>query len=207
MTVNYKIKATIVDIRSDNPNIDDIFIVDTNVWYWVTYGGSKLVFPKPLSYQTKYYPTYIKKAIRAKAKIFICRISFFELINLIENNEWKIYCSKEGLDNKLFKLKEYRHNTYERNVVGKEIQSAINSIKTMATPIDSMVDEPFTTHALDRVSTQLLDAGDLFMLARLPLRQMFLKSFQMMAIFLQCQIFRFLQPMIMLLLQLKLRKS
>lgn len=36
MSVNYTIRADVVDIRQDHPKPDDVFLVDTNVWYWLT---------------------------------------------------------------------------------------------------------------------------------------------------------------------------
>ena len=37
MAVNYNIQANVVDIRKDLPKSNDVFLVDTNVWYWITY--------------------------------------------------------------------------------------------------------------------------------------------------------------------------
>lgn len=37
MPVNYIVQAEVVDIRSDAPKNEDIFLVDTNAWYWYTY--------------------------------------------------------------------------------------------------------------------------------------------------------------------------
>ncbi len=36
MVINYMVQAEVVDIQSDNPKTDDIFLVDTNAWYWHT---------------------------------------------------------------------------------------------------------------------------------------------------------------------------
>jgi precorrin-8X/cobalt-precorrin-8 methylmutase len=37
MVVNLNIQADIIDIKTDNPQQGDIFLVDTNVWFWQTY--------------------------------------------------------------------------------------------------------------------------------------------------------------------------
>jgi hypothetical protein len=61
--------------------------------------------------------------------------------------------------------KEYRHNhTTERSNVVAEIQTAWGQVKTMAMPIEALVDEPTTDAALIRIQTQLLDGYDLFIL-------------------------------------------
>ena len=37
MAINLTVQATVVDIRSDTPKPYDTFLVDSNVWYWLTY--------------------------------------------------------------------------------------------------------------------------------------------------------------------------
>jgi len=37
MAVQYAVQAEVVDIRTDRPRATDIFLVDTNVWFWTTY--------------------------------------------------------------------------------------------------------------------------------------------------------------------------
>jgi hypothetical protein len=37
MPVNYTVQADVVDITTDSPQKGDIFLVDTNIWYWLTY--------------------------------------------------------------------------------------------------------------------------------------------------------------------------
>ncbi len=51
MTVNYTVKADVIDIMTDSPQKGDIFLVDTNIWYWLTY-------PQASSSLTAYQSTY-----------------------------------------------------------------------------------------------------------------------------------------------------
>ena len=37
MAVQYAIQAEVVDITTDLPTSNDAFLVDTNIWYWMTY--------------------------------------------------------------------------------------------------------------------------------------------------------------------------
>jgi hypothetical protein len=37
MPVKYSIQANVIDITTDVPKASDKFLVDTNVWYWLTY--------------------------------------------------------------------------------------------------------------------------------------------------------------------------
>jgi predicted nucleic acid-binding protein len=158
MAVNYTIQADIVDIRGDSPQPDDSFLVDTNVWLWLTYTRA-LAAP----HQTRDYPPYIQKARTAQAILLWCGLSLAELAHNIERIQRDIYNSANGLD---LKSKEYRHNyPAEQSGVVAEIQSAWGLVKTIALPLELQVDEPTTDLALNRLNSQFLDGYDLFMLA------------------------------------------
>jgi hypothetical protein len=36
-----QVRANVIDIQRDRPQTGDRFLVDTNVWYWLTYSRSK----------------------------------------------------------------------------------------------------------------------------------------------------------------------
>lgn len=70
MAINYIIQAQVVDITTDSPKADDVFLVDTNVWYWMTYTRASLSARPPAQYQTTNYPTYTNAALAAGARIY-----------------------------------------------------------------------------------------------------------------------------------------
>ena len=80
MAVNYDIQADVVDINADTPQASDVFLVDTNVWFWMTYSKS-ITVSNP--YQTNVYPDYINKALNAGSLLYRCNLSFAELTHLI----------------------------------------------------------------------------------------------------------------------------
>lgn len=160
MAVNYTIQADIVDIRGDSPQPDDSFLVDTNIWLWLTYNSA---ISQAAPYQIQNYPPYIRKARTAKANLFWCGLSLAELAHNIERIQRDIYNRTNGLD---LKPKEYRHNyPAEQSGVVAEIQSAWGVVKTIGQPLEVQVDEPTTDIALNRLNSQFLDGYDLFMLA------------------------------------------
>lgn len=161
MAINYTVHAEVFDIRSDKPGQDDISLVDTNVWYWLTYSRADLADARPKTYQTKDYPAYIGKAISAKSQLHRCGLSLAELAHLIERTEREIYSRSNGD----LGSKEYRHNhSTERANVVAEIQTAWNQVNTMAQTLDLQIDEQATNAALSRLSSQPLDGYDLFIL-------------------------------------------
>ena len=157
MAINYTIRADVIDIRQDTPKPDDVFLVDTNVWYWLTYTRT------PKSYQTKDYPSYINKALSAKSQLHRCGLSLAELAHLIERTELEIFSKASGFDKN--KKKEFRHNyPTERTNVVSEIQAAWGLVETMSQTIDIQINKHTTDDALSRLSTQILDGYDLFIL-------------------------------------------
>jgi len=93
MAVNYLIHADVIDIRQDVPKPDDIFFVDTNVWYWLAYTrASQSTQP----YQIHAYPSYIGNAISVRSQLHRCGLSLAELAHLIEKTEWEIYIRSNG---------------------------------------------------------------------------------------------------------------
>jgi predicted nucleic acid-binding protein len=162
MAIDYEIQAQIVDIRVDLPRSDDIFLVDTNVWYWHTYTNANV---SSLDYQIERYPEYLSQAISANSVLSYIGLTLSELSHLIEQTERNIFVESLNLDPKKFKPKEYRHNyPDERKKVVQEIVTAWSQVKSIAAPLDFTVDETVTNSALLQLQSQTLDGYDLFML-------------------------------------------
>ncbi len=155
MAVNYTVQAEVVDIRSDSPSKDDIFLVDTNVWYWYTYTSASI---SSLPYQITEYPSYLAKAISVDSLLLYCGLSLAELAHNIEQTERKIYSPT-------IKAKEYRHNyPTERTKVVAEVETAWKQVRSIAACTEIFIDETKTNTALSRFKTQLLDGYDLLIL-------------------------------------------
>ncbi len=160
MAVQYAVKAEVVNIQSDTPQKDDIFLVDTNVWYWLTYTQASTFAD---AYQIKNYPAYLTKVISAQGLLLYCGLSLAELAHNIEQAERKIFLST--LNTSKLSTKEYRHNySTERANVVAEVLAAWNQVTSIAVSTDVIVDETTTNASLTRFQTQLLDGYDLLIL-------------------------------------------
>ena len=154
MALNYHVSADIVDIRSHRPKAGDTFLVDTNVWLWMSY--TKV---PPSVYQAELYPPFVNQAIKIKATLLRCGLSFAELSHSIERAERQIYIETH----RMIGTKLFRHTRREeRKTVVAEIKAAWGAVQTMATPLDVTIDEHITTASLERLHTQPLDGYDLF---------------------------------------------
>jgi predicted nucleic acid-binding protein len=157
MSVNYIIQAQVVDITVDTPKAEDVFLVDTNVWYWLTYPNAISSIPSQLSE----YPGYLSKALGTKSRIHHSGLSLAELAHLIERTEREIYEKAVGQ----VKPKEYRHNLAgERSRVFAEIQAAWSQITALADPLALTIDARTTEAALNLFQTAKVDGYDLFIL-------------------------------------------
>jgi predicted nucleic acid-binding protein len=158
MAVNYAIQADVVDIGADTPKATDVFLVDTNVWFWMTYPTAG---QSAIPYQLTTYPSYVNRALRSGAKICRTGLSLAELSHRIEKTEHDIYQSYVTA----IELKEYRHNVpAERSRIVSEVQAAWEQVKSLAEPLSLAVDESTTDSALARFRNEKVDGYDLFIL-------------------------------------------
>jgi predicted nucleic acid-binding protein len=164
MAANLHVRAEVVDISVDFPQPDDIFMVDTNAWYWIVYSRSSQTSVsrdhRPRTYQTKYYPAYIKQAIAAKVKLHYCGLTLSELAHNIERIEKDIFINNGGTASP----KEYRNNyPAERAKVVAEIEASWEMVTTIGKLVSLTIDERTIDAALARFQSQSLDGYDLFM--------------------------------------------
>ena len=158
MPINYTIKADVVDIRTDTPIDSDVFLVDSNVWFWMTYTRASMG-ARPN--QLKDYPDYLSKALSAKSRLTNCGLSLSELAHRIEATEFEIYCDSHKRTGK----KQFRHNyPNERNNVVAEIESVWSQIDGMSDTITLTVDAGAVSSAVKRFHSHPLDGYDLFIL-------------------------------------------
>lgn len=162
MVVNLNIQAEIVNIITDTPRQDDIFFVDTNVWFWQTYTNAGFSSQR---FNPRYYMRYLQQALVNGATLTYSGLILAELAHTIEQTEYKIYLQSHGLDKDLLPLKEYRHNyPNERQRVVTEVQLSWSQVKAFAVPVELTVDDETTDAALNRFQTQAVDGYDLLLL-------------------------------------------
>ena len=158
MAINYTVQADVIDIQRDSPQNTDVFLIDSNVWYWMTYPNAS---QSAIPYQLSDYPDYVNRALMAGARLYWSGLSLAELSHLIERTERQIYVQINGS----ITTKEYRHNLASDHArIVKEIQASWGQVKSLAAPLPMSIDEATTDAAFSRLQTQLVDGYDLFIL-------------------------------------------
>lgn len=161
MAINYRVQADVIDIRTDTPQPHDEFLVDTNVWYWMTYTRASQGASPPHATQLTDYPNYINQALFNNCRLRFCGLALAELIHLIEKTEREIYSVAAGQ----ISAKEFRHNLpLQRANVVSEVQSAWTQVTALATSIETHVNDAMVSAAIQRFQYEQLDGYDLFLL-------------------------------------------
>lgn len=164
MSINYTIQAFVIDITQDMPRRTDKFLVDTNVWFWLTYSRASSGPTPPRNYQTTSYPRYIEKVKRGRIDLCYCPFSLAEMAHNIEKIEFEIFKSTDRAYDAL-KPKEFRHNFQSQRLqVTSEIEAAWGMIKTLALPLDITLDESETDLAVRELKINPMDGYDIFIL-------------------------------------------
>ncbi|MGN7611904.1 PIN domain-containing protein [Magnetococcales bacterium HHB-1] len=158
MVIDYTIQAEVIDLTRDTPTKEDVFLVDTNVWYWMAYSNATFHY-LGLSNYTK----YLNDALNASAKLFYSGLSLAELSHVIEKTEKEIYERHNRTGD--IKPKIYRHNrSSERSHVVSEIKAAWAQVSNLATLLPCHSGPEMINSALAHLDIVKVDGYDLFIL-------------------------------------------
>ena len=126
------VRAEVIDLRTDSPKANDVFVVDINVWYWLTYAPAS---HSAQPYQSRQYPNYLKRAKTAGVSLRYCGTVYAEITHLIEKAEYEAFCLQQATHTDMQKplLKDFRH-TYPiaRRNVREEVGIAWGQVTSMA---------------------------------------------------------------------------
>jgi hypothetical protein len=153
------VRATVVDLQADCPQPSDRFLIDTNVWVWLTYTRSQNTSKPPKNYQVTAYPKYIQTVLNAKSQLFWSGLSIAELTSFIERSEYDIFCQSQTAPPS---RKEYRHGLQrERNHrVIPETEAAWNLVKSYGQCLENQVTQSTTEAIINNLADGELDGYD-----------------------------------------------
>lgn len=163
MAVNYVVRASVVDIRSDVPDCKMSYVVDTNAWYWQTYSRASLFSDPPHEHQTRYYPNYIEKVLDSGGTLYSSVHNLIELSSQIERVEAEIYRQKCGIPK--LSVKEFRHqNDAVRSIYRSEIDSVWSQVSSMSEQIEQAMNAELVGCVAGMFQSDRLDAYDILIL-------------------------------------------
>jgi len=154
----YTVSANVIDISTYSPKSSDVYLVDTNVWFWMTYPTANHT---AAHYQTTIYPNFLNQALIAGARLLRVNLSLAELSHIIETTEHSIYSQYVQQLN----IKEYRHNIQsERQRIVANIDTCWRQVESLAELLPIELEDTITKSALCRLQNENVDGYDLFML-------------------------------------------
>ncbi|WP_295454678.1 PIN domain-containing protein [uncultured Thiodictyon sp.] len=156
------VRARVVDLRTDAPKNSDVFLVDTNAWYWLFYPrASQTPGGGPEPYQLGHYPAFLKSAISAGATLHCYGLAFAELAHNIEKAEREIYADQAGRE---IGPKAFRHDyPSQRRKLVSLISDTWADVQSVSTLLPLSMDNDFMRSALALFPAVGLDGYDLFM--------------------------------------------
>lgn len=157
------VRARIVDIRSDQPTPDDRILLDTNVLTWIVGCRSGQGTPQPQArhYQLYNYPRYVTDALRAKAILYRCGVSFTELAHHIERTEFHYFLRRFPHTSQ----KNFRHgHPKQRQAVTTQIHAAWNTVKSFTEPIGTTMSDATITSVCRQLHSMAIGPFDLILL-------------------------------------------
>ena len=131
--------------------VDTVFVLDTNVLYYVHSGYS----PKNPK-DGNAYSNIIQEIMNNGFKIHVSALSVQELLFCIENKEYKNYCDLNPSESKNYSKKQYRKNKSERTRVKQALNTVLSELsiytmddgQIMYKSVDEFVNT-YETHKMD----------------------------------------------------------
>lgn len=125
------------------------FFLDTNVLYWYTY--PRFSQPSLLSPTARVYYNFIDNLTAAGNPLVTSIYNLTELLNVIEKNEYDIYCKlhPEIPINK----KDFRKIPEERKKMGTIMQATLNNVHGIC----SVIEFNFTSSSIDEFVLEITD--------------------------------------------------
>jgi len=96
MSVQYTVQSEVFDITQVAAFNTDCFLVDSNVWLWMTYSNAGHGEPSWRSVLMSQYAAFVQGAIAGDAKVCCCGLSLAELSHTIQKTEREIHELSSG---------------------------------------------------------------------------------------------------------------
>lgn len=146
-----KIRASVVDIRGDDPTSSDRLLVDSNVWIGLTDAN-----PSPAGRaQWRPYERYIRETKQASAGLVVSPFTFPEICHYFEHEELRRHNARNSTIPPL-PLKLFREDATRRSIVVAAIETSWLQVRALA----KLVPTPATQACIDG-AMKGLSGGDL----------------------------------------------
>ena len=162
MSVQYAVQADVFDIRQTNPQGSDCFLVDSNVWLWMTYSNAGHDEPNWRAALMAKYVTFVQDAVINNGKVYCCGLSLAELSILLKPSVKSMRRAREPASRQ--KSIGITFTIQRTRIVVKFKCLEPGVYRREHKPLSITIDSSTTTAALNRLQTEKVDGYDLFIL-------------------------------------------
>lgn len=153
------VRADVVDIATDSPSPSDRIVVDSCVWYPLTYSGITAAEGRRFAP----YGNYLKKLRTAGGTALISAVSFVEVAKKIEHVEFDKYRARTGY---ALDAKAARSEPAHWATVTSEIDVSWKQMHALGTSCASSIGPSCVSNAAAGLRAgELLDGGDAIIVA------------------------------------------
>lgn len=139
------------------------FVLDTNVLYFVHSG-----YYLPAGKKDVAYSNFIGKISANGNPILVSSLNVQEFMNLIENQEYRLYLKSISSDAQTFTKKDFRRNTTLKSSVKRKLDSAFLQLKSTYCLVDAKVENCQIESFVSDYELHRYDPIDYIMVNNLP---------------------------------------
>lgn len=121
----------VCDIAFDQPRVDDVIFVDTNVLLFSAYAGATTGLARPEQEKVDRYLRYLGRLKQLNATLVLFPTTLIEMANVIERCEYEETCYSDGVQpySRGNNLKDYRRRREFRQAVSSAVGASWSEIQ------------------------------------------------------------------------------
>lgn len=132
------------------------FVLDTNILYFIHSG-----YYLPTDQKSVTYSNLLKKILSGNREIIVSALSLQELLFGVENKEYLLYLSANGITDKhTYTKKDFRRNQKERSNLKSKMQTILSEVSTAYKLIDGEIEGVQVVHFVDDLLSYKYDPID-----------------------------------------------
>ena len=141
---------------------DTIFVLDTNVLYFVHSG-----YVMPTNAKSLSYSNVIQAILSNGYSVVVSALTIQELLHLVEKKEHELYCSVNSLSTQTYTKKAYRQNATQRSLLKSKLITILSELSPytledgeIAVNVLNQFSREFDLHTMDPIDYVLVKGYD-----------------------------------------------
>lgn len=141
---------------------DTIFVLDTNVLYFVHSG-----YVMPTNAKSLSYSNVIQTILSNGYSVAVSALTIQELLHLVEKKEHELYCSVNSLSTQAYTKKAYRQDATQRSLLKSKLSTILSELSPyklddgeITVDVLNRFSKEFDLHTMDPIDYVLINGYD-----------------------------------------------